>query len=205
MNVQARSALSNPAIWLAVAVAVLCVALYLLDVGDALRFDRHSIDQGQWLTVLSGNFVHLGAGHLWMNMGGLLLVVSLIWQRFNVWEWAVIIVLSSIAVGAGLYWLDPDVTWYVGFSGTLHALIVAGCLADLKYYPKSTGLLLVGVIAKLVWEQFAGALPGSESMAGGRVVVNAHLYGAVAGAVLAVLLMLLRNARATPTSPAPPA
>jgi len=85
------------------------------------------------------------------------------------------------------------VIWYVGFSGTLHGLVIAGALADLRHYPKSAALLLILIIGKLVWEQISGALPGSESVAGGNVVVNAHLYGAIGGGVAGILLLLLKR------------
>ena len=44
------------------------------------------------------------------------------------------------------------------------------------------GLLLV-VLGKMSWEQLGGHMPWAESMAGGRVVTDAHVWGAVGGAV----------------------
>ena len=99
-------------------------------------------------------------------------------------------------MGIGLYMIDSGLIWYVGFSGTLHGLIIAGCLADLRFYPKSAALLLVLVTGKLIWEQVAGALPGSESVAGGSVIVNAHLYGAIGGALAGAILLLSKRASA---------
>jgi rhomboid family GlyGly-CTERM serine protease len=182
-------AVRSPALWLAIAVAVLCIGLQALGLAETWRFDRQQIDEGAWYLLLSGNFVHFGTQHLWMNMLGFGFIVALVWQHFNVWEWLIVVVFASLAVGIGLYFRDPHILWYVGFSGTLHALMVAGSLADLKHYPKTAGLLLVLVAAKLTWEQIGGALPGSEEMAGGSVAVNSHLYGAVAGAVIAPVLL----------------
>lgn len=187
--------LANPAIALAAGVALLCLVLQATGLVEALRFDRAAIGAGAWWRLITGNFVHLGAGHLAMNLAGLGLVVALVWARFGAAEWALLILLGSLAVGLGLYRLDPAVGWYVGFSGTLHTLIVAGAIADLRVWPRSAALLLALVAAKLLWEQLAGPLPGSESTAGGRVVVDAHLYGAVAGAVLAPPLAWRRRRR----------
>lgn len=184
---------TKPAILLAMAVAILCIVLQAAGLDNTLRFDRESIADGSLWLLLTGNFVHLGLSHLMMNMAGFTLVVALVWMRFTWWEWLLIILLSSLTVGIGLYLLDEHISWYVGFSGTLHGLIIAGCLADLRYFPKSAGLLLILVVAKLVWEQLSGALPGSESVAGGSVVVNAHLYGAIGGAVFGALLLLVRG------------
>jgi len=185
----------QPAIAMAVAVATLCFVLQTAGFDQILRFDRDAIANGQVWLLLSGNFVHLGSSHLLMNMAGFALVVALVWTHFNCVEWVLIMLFSSLVVGVGLYLLDKEVFWYVGFSGTLHGLIIAGSLADVRHYPKSALLLLTLIIGKLAWEQFAGALPGSESVAGGSVVVNAHLYGAIGGAVMGLLLLLIKHNR----------
>ena len=183
------------ALALALGTGALCVALQAAGLEAALRFDRDAIDAGRWWSLLSGNFVHLGWSHLGMNLAGLGLVAALVWERYGAPEWALLIVLCSVAVGSGLLALNPEVRWYVGFSGTLHGLLVAGSIADLKVWPRSAALLLAGVAAKLLWEQLAGALPGSESVAGGLVVVDSHLYGALAGAVLGTALAVAGRAR----------
>lgn len=188
-------AVRSPAFWLAVFVALLCIVLQFSGAVPALSFNRESIASGEWYLLLTGNFVHLGLSHLGMNMAGFALIVALVWQHFKAWEWLIVILFASMGVGLGLYLRDPHVLGYVGFSGTLHGLIIAGCLADLKHYPKSAALLLVLVTGKLVWEQISGALPGSESMAGGAVVVNSHLYGAIAGAIIGAVLLGIRHLR----------
>ena len=192
--------LRSPAIWLAIGIAVLCIALQFSGLEPTLRFDRQAIEKGHWWLLLSGNFVHLSHSHLGMNMAGLALIVALVWAQFNAWQWLLIILFSSICVGLGLFMFDEQIIWYVGFSGTLHGLIIAGSLADLKRYPRSATALLVMVGAKLVWEQLAGPLPGSESVAGGNVVVNAHLYGAVAGLVIGIPMLALRYRKPNPAA-----
>ena len=184
---------TQPAIALALFIGALCIGLQASGFDQTLRFDRDAIGNGQLWLLLTGNFVHLGSSHLLMNMAGFALVVALVWSHFNTVEWVLITIFSSLVVGVGLYLLDKDVLWYVGFSGTLHGLIIAGCLADLRHYPKSAALLLILIIGKLGWEQVSGALPGSESVAGGTVVVNAHLYGAIGGVVMGMLLLLLKR------------
>jgi len=184
---------THPAIALAFGIATLCVVLQVAGLDQTLRFDRDAIANGQFWLLLSGNFVHLGASHLFMNMAGLALVVALVWSHYTAFEWVLITIFSSLVVGVSLYLFDSEVFWYVGFSGTLHALVIAGSIADLRHYPKSAALLLILIIGKLAWEQVSGALPGSESVAGGSVVVNAHLYGAIGGAVAGVLLLLLKR------------
>lgn len=60
-------------------------------------------------------------------------------------------------------------------------MFIVGCIYDIKAGRWDAKLLLLIIIAKLTWEQIAGPLPGSEATAGGNVIVDAHLYGAVAG------------------------
>ena len=183
------------ALGVAAATAALCVVLQATGLNASLRFDRAAIDSGQWWLLLTGNFVHLGTSHLLMNIAGLGLVAALVWRRFAAMDWLILIVGSSVIVGVGLWWRNPELFWYVGFSGTLHGLIIAGTLADLRVWPKSALVLLVAVIGKLAWEQFGGALPGSESVAGGNVIVDAHLYGAIGGALLGIPLILAGRVR----------
>jgi rhomboid family GlyGly-CTERM serine protease len=189
MNQSINNLLRSPAHQLALCVALLCISLQYAGLDDVLRWDRSLIDKGQWWLLLTGNFVHLGQSHLWMNIAGFVLVVALVWTHFSAKQWFLVIVFSSLVVGIGLQVFNPEVTGYVGFSGTLHGLILAGCLADLRIYPKSAATLLTLVIAKLAWEQIAGPLPGSESTAGGSVLVDSHLYGAIGGAIIGIGLL----------------
>ena len=192
-----KNLLRSPAYLLAAAVALLCISLQYAGLDDFLRFERSAIDQGHWWLLLTGNFVHLGQSHLWMNMAGYFLVVALVWSHFSARVWLLILLFASLVVGVGLWRFNPEVGAYVGFSGTLHGLILAGCLADLRTYPKSAAILLTLVIAKLGWEQFAGPLPGSESTAGGSVVVDSHLYGAIGGAIMGGIVLFFGHLRLT--------
>jgi hypothetical protein len=86
----------------------------------------------------------------------------------------------------------------VGLSGVLHGLFVAGALASLLAGFRAE-LLLLGLLAvKLVWEHFQGALPGSESLAGGTVLIEAHLYGAITGVLAAAILLIYRRRSGKP-------
>ena len=174
-------------------IAFFCVLLQLAGLGEALRFDRVSIDAGHWWLLLSCNFVHLGISHLLLNLAGLALIYFLLWSNYDNSGWIFITLVSSLGVGLGLYLWNPELRWYVGFSGTLHGLIIAGAIADLKRYPVSGAILLALVIGKLIWEQLYGAMPGSAEIAGGNVVVNSHLYGAICGAFCALVLLPLKT------------
>ena len=166
--------------------------------GDAgrlhLRFDRDEIAIGEWWRLASGHFVHLGWQHLALNLTGLLLVWLLVGRAFGGRQWSVIGVALVIGTSGGLWWLSPQVGWYVGLSGLLHGLLVAGLVGRIRAAPVESGVLLLAVAVKLATEQWSGPLPGSEVSAGGPVVVDAHLYGAISG-VFAGLPRAIRDFR----------
>ena len=51
-------------------------------------------------------------------------------------------------------------------------------------------ILAVILATKIAYEQLAGPLPGSEATTGGTVIVAAHAYGAVTGAIAAGILRI---------------
>lgn len=168
------------------AIAVITAFLMLggQTVTAALRYQHDAILHGQWWRLLSGNFVHLGWPHLGMNLAGLILIWMLFGRLLSTAKWLVILFFSSLGVGLGLLTFDPELVWYVGLSGTLHGLFVAGAIASLRAGYRLEWLLLLFLAGKLAWEHFNGAMPGSASLAGGTVIVDAHLYGAISGLIV---------------------
>jgi membrane associated rhomboid family serine protease len=81
--------------------------------------------------------------------------------------------------------------WYLGLSGVLHGALAAGAIAWWRHETKALALTLTLIlVAKLGWEQWHGALPLSGDM---LVVVDAHLYGAIGGAIAAGVLWLRKR------------
>lgn len=174
---------------LALTVALISITAQLI--GDAatalLRFDRDLILAGEGWRLLTGNLVHLGWNHLLLNVAGLALIGWLVGAAVSPLRWLTVFLVSSLCVTAGLLVWNPELRWYVGLSGTLHGLLLAGLLADADKADRVQWLLLAGVVAKLGWEQGWGPSASTETLVGGNVIVDAHLYGAVGGAVLGLL------------------
>lgn len=152
---------------------------------DALQFDRGLLRQGEWWRVLSAHFVHLDLEHAVLNGLGLVLMWALFARDYPPWRWLAIYLASALAVSAGLWFLDPELEWYVGASGALHGVMAAGTLAHLRRGDFDGWILALFVVGKLAYEQFAGAMPFAGSP---DTVVDAHLYGAIGGGVLALFL-----------------
>ncbi len=155
----------------------------------ALRYDRAGIAAGEWWRLISGHFVHLGPSHTALNLAGLVLVAALFPREFRARQWSVLLVAALATISAGLLLLRPGLAWYVGLSGVLHGLFFAGALRWVSRR-EWEGYVLGGfLMGKLAWEQYAGALPLSVSTSGGPVIVDAHLYGAVAGAAAGAAML----------------
>ena len=165
------------------AVILLVLALQTAGWEESLRYDRRAILSGDWWLLITGNLVHLGWSHLWLNAAGLILIYLLYGPLLNASLWVVHGFVTCLGVGLGLLWLNPELYWYVGLSGSLHGLFIVGLLLDARKDLKFALMVFTVFAAKLLWEQFNGPLPGSEASAGGKVVVDAHLYGAISGAI----------------------
>ena len=146
-----------------------------------LMYQRLSIEDGEWWRLLTGHFAHLGTTHLVLNLAGLLLVWLLVGRHIDRSGWLLGLCVSIAAVSGGFWFLDTNMLWYVGLSGILHGFLVAGAIVGLRSLPTESVIILGIVFAKLGWEQLAGPLPGSESVSGGDVVVNSHLFGGIGG------------------------
>jgi len=174
--------LRHQKLWLLL--VVLCLALQWFQLDTA--FDRSAIQQGEVWRLLSAHITHLNWNHFWLNMAGILVVMLFFSHYQSTMYWLGAIIFVSLFCSAGLM-LDMQLNRYVGFSGVLHGLFLIGARYETCRYKLSGMVLWVLIVAKLMWEQLYGAMPGSEEMTGGRVAVNAHLYGAVGGVVFLLL------------------
>ncbi|MEM6638668.1 MAG: rhombosortase [Pseudomonadota bacterium] len=149
-------------------------------VRDALRYE-----QGVWTATRLGgaHLVHLAWSHTLLNAAGLAVLGLLFSHRLRWYQWWLAAVFSAVAIDLGLALLSTEIGWYVGLSGVLHGLFVVGSVSEWRDGHRSGLYLLVGVVAKLIYEQGIGPLPMTASAAGGPVVVDAHLYGALGGLV----------------------
>jgi rhomboid family GlyGly-CTERM serine protease len=148
---------------------------------DVLRYDRNAVAAGEWWRLLTANFLHLGWGHFWMNIAGLALVSIFFAHCLRPAAWIASFFICGTAISIAIFALNEDIIWFVGLSGVLHALFVVGGLADIRLRPWEGIIFLSLIAAKVTWEQFMGALPGSEDLAGGTVLTDAHFYGALCG------------------------
>jgi rhomboid family GlyGly-CTERM serine protease len=149
-----------------------------------LQYHRTHIGDGELWRPISAHLTHLGWGHLIMNLVGFWFILALFPAPQSPLRCLILLSLLILGTSAGLWLFSPEVTWYRGLSGVLHGLLCWGALKQLKEQPGVSLFILTFVVIKLAWEQWQGPLPGSESMAAGSVIVDAHLYGAITGVIL---------------------
>ena len=157
---------------------------------EVLQYQRERVLEGQLWRLLSAHAVHLGWRHFLLNLLALVLICPDSLRRgAAVW----LIFASLAAIDGGLLLLRPEILWYVGLSGVLHGLLAGACVLTARRREGRVLLLLLG--AKLLWEQRYGALPSTATIAGGPVLVDAHLFGAIGGLVCAGMVLLRRRQR----------
>lgn len=177
---------------------LICLLLQALGMEELLRFDRDKLDDGDYWLLLSAHFVHLNWSHFLLNMIGLMLLCYLLEPRFTTLTWVSLLVFVSAATGFALYWLNPSVYWYVGFSGSLHGVFAAALITQAKNREPLSWLLIFALIVKLILEQYYGAPNSTAELIGGDVIVDAHLYGAIAGLGYAGIILLHRQLKSKP-------
>jgi rhomboid family GlyGly-CTERM serine protease len=165
-----------------------------------LPYERAAIlDHGEWWRLLTAHLVHLDLAHLGWNLAGLALVAWLFGREFTPRDWLVILGVSTVAVDLGFLLFEPQLQWYVGFSGVLHGLMAAGLCAWLKRTPDLLTAFVAAVFAlKLGWEHVMGPLPFTSATMDVPVIHQAHTYGAVGGLVAALWLLRRRHAAIAP-------
>lgn len=170
---------------------------------EALRYERAAIAAGEAWRLVSGNLVHASGQHLLLNLAGLGLVALLFPGEYSRREWSLVATASALAIAAGLWWGSPEVEWYVGLSGVLHGVLAAGAIGWWRSRLRGMAVLLWAIlIAKLGREQLFGALGWSGDL---HVIVDAHLYGAIGGAMAGALITLARRSSVAATGVPPEA
>jgi rhomboid family GlyGly-CTERM serine protease len=176
---------------LPLAIGALLVAVYCAMPGAApgWRYDRTAILDGEAWRLVTGHLLHADVHHLGWNVFGVLLVWLLFARDYTPRQWLAILVTSTAVTSMGFLLLEPELDWYVGFSGVLHGCMAAGLVAWLRSNRDPLTWLVAGLFAaKLAWEHFHGALPFTAGTLSLPVVHEAHTYGAIGGLLAAVWL-----------------
>lgn len=191
-----------------------------------LEFSRSAIADGELWRLLTGNLMHSNGWHLLMNIGGLLLATLLVGHLFSERHFIALAISNGLSVGVLIYWLNPEIEYYVGLSGYLHGLFIYGALLGLsqsislkkllkhrsfkveqtsknalvekwrkrvKFDGETYLILLVGITAKIAYEQIYGASEEMSELINASVATDAHLYGGAVAILQFIKLTIYRR------------
>jgi rhomboid family GlyGly-CTERM serine protease len=164
-----------------------------------LRYERAAAMDGEAWRLVTGHLVHADLRHLGWNVLGVLIVWGLFAREYTERQWLLVIIASTVATSLGFLLLEPDLEWYVGFSGVLHGCMAAGLVASLRAGHDPVAWIVTGLfIAKLAWEHTVGPLPFTAGGVSIPVIHEAHTYGATGGLAAGLLLSRRTPARQAP-------
>lgn len=183
------------------ALLVLVVVLELLRpwVHEGLIYQRDLIQSGQWWRLLTGNLVHLGAWHTFLNGLGVLVFVLLCPVTWGMAGWLWRLVVLGLGMSLGLLIAVPSLQGYVGLSGVIHGLFVLGLWPQVRRGDLIALGCLLYLLGKVGWELYAGAPISDEVAIGGRVIVESHLFGSLTAMLILLTTAGLTRARAAAT------
>ena len=167
-----------------VPVVVLLALMWVTETVDQVspvsldQFGIRPRDPGHLQGIVLSPFLHLGFSHLISNTVVLLVLGSLLaLTTRHLWLVTTGVVLLS---GLGVWLLGGPGTVHIGASGVVYGY--AAFLAVYGFVARRIGQALVGVLVVLVYGSMIwGVLPVQQG-----VSWQAHLFGAVAGVLLAV-------------------
>ena len=175
-------------------VCVLLIAFSLYFINEPnyslLVFSHDDIVDGQWWRLISGHFLHTNLNHLLLNATGIALLWALQGQYYQPWSYLLLFITMVLGTSIGLLLFSPSLQWYVGLSGALHGVFIWGAYQDIRHKLKSGWLLLLGVMAKVGYEQLAGASANVARWIDANVAIDAHLYGTLSGLIWIAICQL---------------
>ena len=153
---------------------------------EYFRYENDWFSSGEIWRLLSAHWVHVGWTHLFLNTLGLAICVGLAKPNWSIKRW----VIQSVCLGLGISVLctlqNPEIDWYVGFSGVLFGLYFLAA-HDLYARDRLISVLMGGaIIIKIIIEQYTPYDFSSEDLIGARVIVDAHLYGLLMAIAIAL-------------------
>lgn len=158
-----------------------------------LAFDRFALQGWETWRLLTAALVHTNAMHLLLNVVGLALLWALHGDYYLPGRFLRVLLFCSVVTSSCLYFLSPQLIWYVGLSGALHGLFFWGACVDIRMGLLSGWGLVIGGAIKVGYEQLGGNTADIAQLINAEVAIDAHLYGAISGILLSFLMPVVKS------------
>jgi rhomboid family GlyGly-CTERM serine protease len=186
------SLLIKSALFLLLALTMLVLQLNSASVEPLLQFDRSALAQGEYWRLFSAHLIHTNRWHLLMNLAALAVIFLMHVPHYTAQRILYLLVAGLGLIGLAIWLWSPAISYYLGLSGWLHALLVWGACQDIQRHWSSGWLILAGVAAKIGWEQWQGASQQLITLIEADVATDAHFYGAVTGLLLYLISLIVQ-------------
>jgi rhomboid family GlyGly-CTERM serine protease len=199
-RISARVAAVPPGfLTVAAAVALLAVLQVLPPAWHGvLRYERGAVLDGELWRLFTGHLIHLGLVHGALNAAGLVLC-ALLADRVDAPMLPGWLLLRLVALGGGVSLLllawAPEVSHYVGLSGVLYGLFVLVLWPQARRKEPIGMAALCMLVGWMLWQTLYGPAPSEMELMGGRIVVQAHLFGVLSAMAILLAQALLHASR----------
>lgn len=187
--------LNKNAVLMPAIIFLISAVMYFLPapIEHSLIYDRSDITNGQLWRFITAHLMHTNLNHLLLNLAGLTMLWALHGDHYTPKTYLLAFISSLVVCSLGIYYFDPSMERYVGLSGILHGIFVWGAILDIKKGWSSGYLLLIGVLAKVAYEQAFGASADVEVLINASVAIDAHLWGTIGGLLFPALQWLIKK------------
>ncbi|MBW8192367.1 rhombosortase [Neiella marina] len=145
----------------------------------------------QWWTLISAPLAHTNGYHLVMNLMAYVIIAQLSDTALRSWRMPLVTLCLGALSSLGFIMGDSGLTSLVGLSGALHGVVAYLVIREFNSARLFMAVLATGLVIKLIAEGYWGGSEVTSQLIDAQVATSNHLVGAIAGALLAILLQLI--------------
>jgi len=154
---------------------------------EYFRYERDWLSSGELWRIITSHWVHVGWMHMFLNTLGLAVCVGLATPNWSIRRWFIQCLCMALGISILFTLQNPDLNWYVGFSGVLFGLYFLAA-HDLYARDRLIALLMGGaIVVKVILEQYTSFDLDTSGIIGAPVIVDAHLYGLLMAIAIALV------------------
>jgi len=156
---------------------------------DLLEYNRQEILSGEIWRIWTGHLVHTNMSHFALNILAAIIIYLTFFMKIKPVELLLNSFLFATLISLMLLSIYPDLDWYNGLSGLLHALLIHFSARLAKNERTIFWAILLAVWIKVLNETMH-LYSGYKNLVGDMLVISeAHLIGTIFGTITALICM----------------